>query len=248
MTSFVPAFQANGGRSGDYSTIAFFSSSTQPMYIFDFIANWWSNFVAASPQIISSGLGSFNYLKTLYAGNAIAVVPPGAITTIWSLSLSVLSIFSILSLYFAFRDRNNRTQFLFFLPFLLMFLLSLGTNVRFPIFVHFIAALSNLPVVGSLWAVTVATPQYIDTYLSSYLIFFAAYSVLSLSEIAMKPEGRFKHSHIVSGIQKKYGRQFRYTIVLFVLFMFLFELTYLSEVMPIITWSPVSYAAFNNFS
>lgn len=222
MTSFVPVFQANAGRSGNYSTIAFFSSSTQPMYIIDFIANWWSNFVAASPQIMSSGLGSVNYLKTLYAGNAIAVVPPGAATTIWSLSLSVLSIFSILSFYLAFRDRSNRTLFLFFVPFLLIFLLSPGTNIRFPLFVHFIAALSNLPVVGPLWTVTVATPQYIDTYLSSFLIFFASYSVLSMSEIEIRHKWKSGSHRLGSGISKKHRKHLGYLALLFVLFMFLF--------------------------
>ncbi|MEM3193177.1 MAG: hypothetical protein QW292_14055, partial [Candidatus Parvarchaeota archaeon] len=225
MTSFVPLFQANAGRSGSASTIIFFSGGTQPMYIFDFLANWWSNFVAAPPTLIFTGLLHYNYLPTLYAGNAIAVVPGGMLTIFWSISLSTLSIFAIIGIYLSFTNKSNRFLLILLPGFLVTFLLTLGSNIRLPILVNFYALLSQIPFVGSFWAVTISTPQYFDQYLSSYFIIFASFAVLCLAERILA--SGITHSSGVPRIGRVFKRTrhktlLKYVPLLLLLFMFLF--------------------------
>ncbi|MEM3191142.1 MAG: hypothetical protein QW292_03445 [Candidatus Parvarchaeota archaeon] len=225
MTSFVPVFQANAGRSGNASTIIFFSSGTQPMYIFDFLANWWSNFVAAPPTLIFTGLLNYNYLPTLYAGNAIAVVPGGVLTILWSISLASLSIFAIIGIYLSYISKSNRFLLILLPGFLVTFLLTLGSNIQLPILVNFYALLSELPVVGPFWAVTISTPQFIDQYLSSYFILFASFAVLVLAErILASSITRHFGIHRPRRFFKKIYHEtpLKYVPLLLLLFMFLF--------------------------
>ena len=220
MTSFVAVFQPNGGRVGDLSTIAFFSSSTAPMFIFNFMANWWSNFVVAPPTVILTGLKTLNFMPTIYAGNAIAIVPGGPLTVLWSISLSVVSLFTIASIYLIFRS-NNRSLGIIILPFLVMFILTLGTNIKFMPVVKFSAFLSTLPVVGPLWAVTVSTPQFIDQYLSSFLIILALFSVLTLSQIIEKNLPKSIKPVKFLRMRLNLRRNFKYFPLALILFMFL---------------------------
>ncbi|MEM0134580.1 MAG: hypothetical protein QXU18_05045 [Thermoplasmatales archaeon] len=225
MTSFVPFFQANAGRSGSASTIISFSSGTQPMYIFDFLANWWSNFVAAPPTLILTGMHDYNFLPTLYAGNAIAVVPGGILSIFWSISLVTLSIFSIVGIYFSFTNKTFRPLLIILPGFIITFLLTLGSNIRLPPLIDFYAFLSDLPIVGSFWAVTISTPQFIDQYLSSYFIVFASFAVLILAE-HISDSTLIIHSRIfrfVKYFKKIHHRKFiKYIPLLLLLFMFLF--------------------------
>lgn len=188
LVSFVPGSpQYNAGRAGDFGTIQFFSSATQPMFIWNFMANWWSGFVMAPPSFVyvnqSNPYNIWN-LQAIHAGNAIMILPPhiGVIDIIWSISLSVISLLAILSFYFIKRDENNKRLVYLFLPFILLFVLTLGTNIEYAPVVEFVVSLSTIPIVGNFWAVTVSTPQFIDVYFSPFLIFFAVYSILFISQ------------------------------------------------------------------
>lgn len=222
MTSFVAIFQPNAGRSGDLSTIEFFSSSTAPMLIFNFMANWWSNFVVAPPTVVLTGLININFMPTIYAGNAIAIVPGGPFTTLWSVSLSVVSLFALLALYLIFKSLNNRSFGIIILPFILMFVLTLGTNIGFMPVVRFSAFLSTLPVVGSLWAVTVSTPQFIDQYLSSFIIVLSMFSLLILTQIIDRNLPKTIKPVRFLPIRVNLKRSLKYVPLALILFMFLF--------------------------
>ena len=223
ITSFVPFFQANGGRAGNISTIAAFSSGTQPMYIFNFLANWWSNFVAAPPTVIFTGLGRYNFMPTLYAGNAIAVVPSGPLTILWSVSLTMVSIFAVMGIYLLYIHRANRSALIVVVGFAMTFLLTLGTNIGFKPLIQLYAVISTLPIIGPFWAVTISTPQFIDQYLSSYLIVFTSAAVLILSEYNRENihRGHSRNLHIF-WLRIRHNRMMKYIPLLFVLSMFLF--------------------------
>ena len=201
MTSFTSNFQPNGSRIGNIQTIAFFSSSTKPMFIWTFLTNWWSGFVAAPPSILGYSANRLNFLPTLYGGNAIAVVPPSSIDAIWTFSLSLVSVLALASLYFVRHDTQNRRLIYFFLPFFLMFAITLGTNLQFEPFVYAVAYISQLPLIGPLWAVTVSTPPWIAAYFSSFLIIFACYSVLSVTELIRR--GHMGNVQRVSNVHPK---------------------------------------------
>lgn len=221
MTSFVPVFVANAGRAGNYNTIAFFSSATKPMFIWDFLANWWSGFVASPPSIIAVSRDSINYLPTIYAGNAILVYNINSINFIWLISLSILSILAIVSIIFLINDRRNARFSILYIPFFILFALTLGSNIGFRPFVDFIASLSTIPVIGSLWAVTVSTPQWIDPYFSSFLIIFASYSLLRIAETIGTMEFHTK-KHKININHKKFRSYAKYCFVFVVLLLFLF--------------------------
>ncbi len=221
MVSYVPVFAANAGRAGDYSSIAFFSSATQPMFIWNFMANWWSGFTLSPPSLLNVPSSGINGLSTIYAGNAILIYLPSTLNSIWTLSLGTISILAISSILLMRNDQKNPKLSLLFLPFLVMFSLTLGTNVGFKPFVEFVAFLSTIPVIGSFWAVTVSTPQWIDQYLTPFFIIFAAYSLLRVSQILENTENK-KGSHSYSSAFKKIKAYRKYGFVFAVLFLFLF--------------------------
>ncbi len=222
MTSFVAVFQPSAGRAGDLLTIESFSSSTAPMFIFNFMANWWSNFVVAPPTVILTGLKSLNFMPTIYAGNAIAIVPGGPLTIFWSVSLSVVSLFAILSPYLIFRSKYDKSLSIIILPFILLFILTLGTNIGFMPVVRISAFLSTLPIVGPLWAVTVSTPQFIDQYLSSFLIVLALFSVLTLTQFIETSLHKSKKHVEFFHLNVNFRRGLKYLPFALILFMFLF--------------------------
>ena len=221
MTSFTTGFVANAGRVGDFGTIAFFSSATQPMFIWDFLANWWSGFVSAPPSIIYVQHSIVNSLPTLYAGNAILVYVPSSENVIWTFSLGILSVFAILSLLLYKKDYKNSNLVLLYFPFFIIFALTLGTNLDFRPFVELVAFLSTIPIVGSLWAVTVSTPQWIDQYISSFLIIFASYSILRITQVLDESPSHQKHIGFRFNLNKLRTYK-KYILVFAVLFLFLF--------------------------
>ncbi|MGC8726319.1 MAG: hypothetical protein ACP5RS_07095 [Thermoplasmata archaeon] len=226
--------QYNAGRLGDVGTIQFFSSSTQPMFVWDFMANWWSGFVMAPPSFVyvnQSNPYNIWSLQAIHAGNVIMILPPhiSMIDVIWSISLSVISLLAILSFYLMKRDENNRRLAYLLLPFFLLFVLTLGTNIEYAPIVEFVSFLSTIPIVGNFWAVTVSTPQFIDVYFSPFLIFFAVYSILFISQylsteqnnaIIVGKKHMKKNDTFIKKIKKVKIQKYVFVSIVLILFLF----------------------------
>ena len=222
MTSFPPGFAVNHGRAGDYATLAFFSSGTRPIFIWDFMANWWSAYVASPPSIISVPSSLIDKLPTVYSGQALIVYTQSSLNFLWLFSLGILSILAIFSIRLNRDDPRNHGFMFLYIPFLLLFALTLGTNIGSDYFVNFVTALSTIPLFGGFWAVTISTPQFIDMYLSPFLIIFASYSILRIAEaFGVSSVKRSDISTVFKRKNLKSGS--RYIVVFGILFIFLFS-------------------------
>lgn len=158
--------------------LQYFSSITSYTHVFSLLGTWWPTPVLGPPSIAgSSSLGSL----PVVGFPPILVLPTTPDTPIWLFTLFIPSILAVSSLLFA----RRRPEILLFWPGLLFFFaVTLGTNFPFAWFVDAYIALGSTPVIGGIWSITFAVPDFFNQMI---LPFFALFIGVLIAELIRAP-------------------------------------------------------------
>ncbi|MGC8621968.1 MAG: hypothetical protein ACP5U0_08655, partial [Caldisphaera sp.] len=146
-----------------------------PFYsYFQLLGMSWPSFIYSPPSILTFK-GDINSLLTV--GNPAAMIYPyDSIGYIWfALTFSWLS-FAITSMIF-FARKNERVHTI---SFIFLFILTIGTYFPLKQFVYWYISLVKLPVVGGIWGITDAIPNYFMWAIYPYVIFYISLMFVKL--------------------------------------------------------------------
>ena len=180
MFHFTPDYIANQGRSGSVLSIIGYSVNTNVINIWVMLGNYWPSFVFSSPQIIALTSKQIEFSTTYGYSNALMLYFTGFLQIIWAVLMGVFSLVSVGSLYFMWKDKVYHNLRILLIPFIVIFILVLGGNIGILSVVKLESAISLIPLVGGMWAVTVDITPWLQASLISFFLIFFSYTLSNI--------------------------------------------------------------------
>lgn len=183
MFHFTPNYLANQGRSGSVLCIIGYSTNTDAINIWAMLGNYWSDFVFSSPEIISLSKIQIEASTVYGYSNALMLYFKGFLQIAWAVLMGAFSLISVASLYFIWKEKADRKLQMLLIPFIVLFTLVLGGNIGVLPIVQLESAISSIPLVGGIWAVTVAITPWLQGSLVSFFLIFFSYSISNINKL-----------------------------------------------------------------
>ena len=166
------------GRPLTYSEISSFSFSSPLINYFNLTGIYWPAFIFSPPTILSYGKSKLDYLvATGYPPTTI--LTGGWLSTCWFL----LTFFPFVMFLSPMISRKLFRQVKeHYIGAFLILALTIGAYFPFKSFVDAYISVGRLPLIGGIWSITFAIPNFFTSVFTAYVIFFASFSVLNLLE------------------------------------------------------------------
>lgn len=180
MFHFTPDYITNQGRSGSVSSIIGYSVNIDAINIWVMLGNWWSGFIFSSPQIITLSKIQIESSTVYGYSNALMLYFKGSLQIVWAVLMGAFSLISVASLYFIWKEKVDQKLQILLIPFIVLFTLVLGGNIGILPIIQLESAISGIPLVGGIWAVTVDITPWLQASLISFFLIFFSYSLSNI--------------------------------------------------------------------
>ena len=175
-SALLPAFD------GSFNQIAQFSQNTNAIDLWFMLGNWWPSLIFTSPSLLFLHNFPVSSLQT-YGFNVSIVLFPGILQIFWLALTSYSAILFATSILFLSKGKLKSKELIYLLPsYFLLFSIVLGTNLNFLPFLQLEIYLESVPILGSYWALTISTPNWIEPALVSLQVVFISYSISEIGD------------------------------------------------------------------
>ena len=170
-------------RPFSYSQVNYWTKTYPLLTFFDFRALPWPASVSSSIGIL--GTSHIQTLPTLGRIPSILLSRNTLLDNFWFLStMTPFALFAIPAVLKRFKSVSYH-----YVGALFIFSVALGTYLPITPLLHFFLWLGHLPIVGGVWAITYAIPNYLLESFASYCLFFDLLTILVLYETIFKKAG-----------------------------------------------------------
>lgn len=185
MFHFTPNYIANQGRSGSVLSIIGYSTNANAINIWVMLGNYWPDFVFSSPQIIALSKIQIESSTVYGYSTPLMLYFKGMLQIVWAVLMGAFGLISVVSLYFMWKEKVDRKLQMLLIPFIVLFILVLGGNVGILFVIQLESALSSIPLVGGVWAVTVDITPWLQASLVSFFLIFFSYSLSNIHKLQL---------------------------------------------------------------